>query len=320
MNKSITSASNSKQGLLILVSLVVNICFIFTTNDIQSDLQLSQDVSNYDDGIITVATEPVIEDATKHKRSRYPNLCSKPRQMKQRKIPPLINTDNRSTQILQVFTLIRHGSRAPDTPNMNCWGNSAASFSEYLSCQRFNVEKLPSLQDTRSNMVYNKKYVTLATVTHTSHNEKHQERSCKSGLLFDYSYNELKSIGINMQDAYITTNQRNLKLFDSAKYKERPYNNSTLFFLTGFGYMSLSLQMILYGMFDIARSTVVNVIVRSMDKKNDYDVKRVLERAAHGKSKKIQSKLRERAIRERYMKSNPSLKKQLQPFERLNAL
>jgi len=215
--------------------------------------------------------------------------------------------------------LIRHGSRAPDTPNMKCWGNSTTSFSEYLSCQRFNVEKLPSLQDTASNMVYNKKYVTLATVTHTSHNKKHQW-SCKSGLLFDYSYNELKSIGIHMQDAYITTNEGNLKLFDSTKYKDRPYNNSTLFFLTGFGYMSLSLQMILYGMFDIARSTVVDVIVHSMDKKNDYDVKRVLERAAHGKSKKIQSKLRERAIRERYMKSNPSLKKQLQPFERLNAL
>lgn len=150
-----------EQSLLILVSLslvlVVNICFIFTTNNTHlSDIQLSQDVvdNNYDDGIITVATEPVMEDATKHKRSRYPNLCSKPRQMKQRKIPPLINTDNRSTQILQVFTLIRHGSRAPDTPNMKCWGNSTTSFSEYLSCQRFNVEKLPSLQDTASNMVY----------------------------------------------------------------------------------------------------------------------------------------------------------------------
>ena len=52
-----------EQSLLVLFLLVVNICFIFTTNDTQtqSDLQLSQDVvdNNYDDGIITVATESV---------------------------------------------------------------------------------------------------------------------------------------------------------------------------------------------------------------------------------------------------------------------
>lgn len=74
-----------------------------------------------------------------HSRPRVnPKYCIKPEQIMQRSIPAISgipNNDNHgtvSTQILQVFSIIRHGARAPDKPDTTCWRN----FSGYgLGCR-----------------------------------------------------------------------------------------------------------------------------------------------------------------------------------------
>ena len=50
---------------------------------------------------------------------------------------------------------------------------------------------------------------------------QNQGRACRPGLLFHYSLDELRAVGLNLQEAYITTKQTRLQLFESIKYESR---------------------------------------------------------------------------------------------------
>jgi hypothetical protein len=190
-----------------------------------------------------------------YSRDFYPDYCSDPKTMSNRKIPPLPETfiplsssqshvpsspdevvaeseGTLQSQILQSIVIFRHGARTPYTP-LSCWHQYVAEWNCSLMTlmaprQRAYINNDATiLSDDNSSLFFEKQYTALKPPQSNFLNG-----TCSLGQLIEKGRDQMQMNGQYIREAYITNDkQPHLRLFESVYYSKRPYDVS-LFFIT----------------------------------------------------------------------------------------
>lgn len=157
----------------------------------------------------------------------YPKYCSNYEEMKTRTIPPLkqttINNNNKiivKSQLLQVITIIRHGSRTPLQQN-HCWDgyDSLTSDTSNWDCNLKTVLTSPSVttdninrdkeqqKDDNSMFLFEKVYDAFEN--NNSNQSNILNGTCEVGQLLQDGYDQQAHNGKVLQKAYLNTNTSN---------------------------------------------------------------------------------------------------------------
>ncbi len=132
------------------------------------------------------------------------NICSTPEQiLTERSIPEV---HNNATQILQVFSIIRHGNRAPDNATTICW-DKFPGFD--FDCRWKEISHLPILRKRRHL------FATTTSAATQRNYSYYTGETCPPGLLFEEAYDEVVNTGRLVQDAYTTTKAKRMQLLQS---------------------------------------------------------------------------------------------------------
>ena len=165
--------------------------------------------------IYWIATKQCTSNFTRYEY--YPQYCSTPNQMLQRKIPTMRSCNNNKCQLAQVVTIIRHGSRAPNEME-NCWEGyqDPSSDTATWNCNLSRLSATPKVrnnmlrQSTKNNVLFNKKY----DEGEDPYEHLKLNGTCRKGDLLDEAYTQEYTNGEILRDAYVTTNLDQMKLFD----------------------------------------------------------------------------------------------------------
>ena len=151
----------------------------------------------------------------------YPEYCSTPDQMLNRTIPSLGSSNDTKFQLLQVISLIRHGSRAPNDIEP-CWEGYQDSESDTSSwdCNLSTVASTPRIKNGNEFLRKNRSTNGNTFLFEKIYDEGEDpyfhlklNGTCKKGDLLDEAFMQEFSIGEIARDAYITTKIDNMMLF-----------------------------------------------------------------------------------------------------------
>ena len=191
-------------------------------------------------------TQKGVTERRKHRRRRteysrdfYPDYCSDPWAMKNRKIPPLPenftstaagNTNESSTtggsttfqsQILQVIAIFRHGARTPYTP-LSCWTDYTLDWDCSLTTLMAPTRHPDNDESNRTMFLFERRYTALKAPQ-----SNYLNGTCHLGQLLEEGYDQMYTNGQYIRETYITNEkQPQLKLFDSVYYAQRPYDEA----------------------------------------------------------------------------------------------
>jgi hypothetical protein len=141
--------------------------------------------------------------------NHYPEYCSTPRHMEERRIPPL--TDDQipkigETRLVHVTTIIRHGARTPWSANMRCWdgywedietGIWDCNLTTFMTQPHVAIEK--SLEP-QAKFLFEKRYDSL--LFRDDHLTNELNGTCQMGQLLYQGYDQQVHNGKILRDAY----------------------------------------------------------------------------------------------------------------------
>ena len=154
----------------------------------------------------------------------YPSYCSTEKEIKTRVIPPLERKIENSTlrsKLVQVITVMRHGSRSPIKAE-KCWEGyfDANTDTSTWDCNDKRSKKQAwSTLNTKHGRNRKRRLTTI---------EKSQEfqGTCELGELLKEGYDQVYGVGDILKEAYISTNSTSMQLFrnlDSKQISSEPY-------------------------------------------------------------------------------------------------
>ena len=190
-------------------------------------------------------------------KDEYPDYCSSPKSMQQRTIPA-VQQDVPGLQILQVFATIRHGSRTPWAA-YDCWdGYVDDPAQSKWDCELKTLISPPRdrAKDREGSFLFEKVYDALKPPL-----SNELGGTCQIGQLLQTGYDQHLANGLHLRDAYFSDDDElaYMKLFESAHYDERPYEESTYLRSDDDQRVLMSGQVLLGGIFDVSGDTVMVV-------------------------------------------------------------
>lgn len=217
--------------------------------------------------IYWITTEKCTSNFTRYEY--YPQYCSTPNQMLQRKIPPM-RSCNDKCQLAHVITVIRHGSRAPNEME-NCWEGyqSPSSDTATWNCNLSTVAATPKFRNnmlrkntnTENSILFNKKY----DEGEDPYEHLKLNGTCRKGDLLDEAYAQEFANGEILRDAYVTTNFHQMMLFDRINPDDLHLQPWTYFRSDDIPRTIMSGQILLQGLFQNAGEISVHTAFHKND-------------------------------------------------------
>jgi hypothetical protein len=141
--------------------------------------------------------------------SHYPEYCSTPQQIDERRIPPLRDdhiTSIGETRLIHVTSVIRHGARTPWSANVRCWdgywedvktGIWDCDLTTFMTQPDAATEKR---NDQRAMFLFEKQYDSIQF--REDHLTNELNGTCQMGQLLYQGYDQQLKIGKILRDAY----------------------------------------------------------------------------------------------------------------------
>ena len=188
-------------------------------------------------------------------REEYPEYCSSPDEMNRRSIPPVQNLQQlENLELLQVVVTIRHGSRTP-WERHDCWnGYLEDPVQSKWDCDLTTITAPPNIDDKATPFVFNKIYDALSDPM-----KNELGGTCQKGQLLMSGMEQEQKNGVHLRNAYLSSTESSMRLFEGTLYDERPYKNSTYFRSDDDQRVLMSGQVLLGAMFDVTDDSMIIV-------------------------------------------------------------